>query len=133
MWMKKNGEIKKQISGKKRQIGTRTKTQIKKNRTTGHLSEVAFDIFPSYGIDDIGSCVDFLTDEGWWGGTKKSIKPRAEGFPVGSRETIIEAIESRRLLAPLRQEVAECWSSIDKALRPDRRNPYQLEESDAEG
>ena len=36
------------------------------------------DIYPSYGIDDIGSCIDYLVKEAWW--EKKEKFNRSKGI-----------------------------------------------------
>ena len=124
IWSSVSGVVKKTIRGKARKIGTKIKLQIKKNRTTGKLHEVETLIYPSYGIDDIGSCIDYLTAEGQWKKTKKTIK--AEGLGIsGTRESLIETIEREGLVRQLQSVVGDCWREIEEAGELNRKKRYQ--------
>jgi len=71
MWMKPIKEHKKNGVS----IGSAVKVKITKNKITGKVREVVFDIYYDYGIDDISSCIDYLLQIGRWsGGGKEKIK-----------------------------------------------------------
>ncbi len=122
IWSSVVGKIQKEINGKKRVIGTRIKYEIKKNRLTGKLHEVEVDIYPSYGIDDIGSCVDYLVEEKWWeGGTKIDAKEFSLKL---SRDKLIGQIEAEGQQDRLRQIVGDCWKKIDEQCSLKREKRY---------
>lgn len=122
-WAKVKKQIKKTVSGNDREIGVSTLWQVKKNRTTGLLREAAFDIYPSYGIDDIGACVDFLIEEGRWVG-KSKIDATDLGV-TASRGALIKHIEetpgAKEILLTV---VQEQWDNIEEACKLKRVKRY---------
>ena len=74
IWSSHFKTLKKTYKGKDRKIRMTSKLEVKKNRITGKLKTVHVDIYPSYGMDDIGSCVDYLISEGYWKKSKKISK-----------------------------------------------------------
>lgn len=111
----------------KRTYGARTKIKITKNKITGKVRECEIDIFSDYGIDDIGSCVDFMVAEGAW-------KKVGSGFILAKlndsekkvRKTdLIKWIESENLEKKLFDAVAEHWMVIEEKLRLNRKARFQ--------
>ena len=124
-WSSVIKSIKKTIKGKKREIGNRIAIQIKKNRITGKKYTIEIDIFPEYGFDDIGSCVDYLVDEEWWDLPPKSSIITAPEFDIeGKREKIIKHIENNNLENELKTIVGKCWKSIEEACSLKRKKKY---------
>jgi RecA/RadA recombinase len=137
-WFTPVEQIKKNVQGKERKVGVRVKGETKKNRITGKLGEVEIDIFPSFGIDDIGTCVDYLVEEGFWPassagrpGLKARIDARALG-QVGTRDKLIRFIERHGLEDKVRELCGQCWAEIDAASALKRKNRYQREVGDVE-
>ena len=124
IWMSLCGKIKKNIRGKNRTIGVQAKIQIKKNRLTGEAHEVAMDIYPSYGIDDIGGCIDYLVQESWWEKKKNSIVATEFGVTLTREKLIATVEESSESIAKLRTIAAECWNSIRQAGILNRKKRY---------
>ena len=62
VWLTKVGLIKE--AGLK--IGNQVKADVRKNKLTGILRDCQFNIFSDYGVDDIGSMVDWLVGNGFW-------------------------------------------------------------------
>ena len=123
IWSKVLGQIKKTVKGKPRSIGVNIELQIKKNRTTGELHKTKMDIYPSYGIDDIGSCIDYLVDEKWW--EKEGTKIIAEEFDITmSRENLIKYIEVTNRYRKLQIVTGRCWNEIRKACDLGRKSRY---------
>lgn len=116
--------LKKSVRGKARKVGVRVKYSMKKNRHTGKLYDVESDIYPSYGIDDIGACIDYLLEEKWWTKEKESIKATEFGLTAG-REALIRTIETNGQTNELRAIVGQCWKEIDDACSLKRRKKYQ--------
>jgi len=99
LWSSVKGRLEKQINGKKRQVGINCKIVIKKNRITGKDTVIEIPIYNSYGIDDIGSCIDFLVDEGVWNKKGKGIVCDRLGPTIeGPVEKVIKEIEEKELV-----------------------------------
>lgn len=139
MWSSLIGKIKKTVKGKPRQLGINSLVKLKKNRITGREREVTIPIYHSTGIDDIGSCVDYLIEEGHWinkspKNTKKKTEKRhkkkskgiyAEEFDfTGTREKLIQMIEEESCEFDLREIVGEVWNEIEEACKIKRKKRY---------
>jgi len=125
IWSSLGGQIKRTILKKKRKIGDKIILKIKKNRHTGKNREVWSAIYPSYGIDDIGSNVDYLMDEGWW--KKAGTKIKAKEFRLDvSRSLLIRAVEKDpKKILKLQGIVGKCWEKVESASALDRRARYE--------
>lgn len=125
LWSKVIGSIKRRIRNKDRQIGTYCEFRTKKNRLQGNDSTVVVPILRSTGIDDVGSCVDYLVDEKRW--TKnKAGKIQAEDLDfTGSREQLIRHIERKDLERDVREFVTDVWEEIEEASFPKRKKRYE--------
>ena len=127
IWTKVKGTLKKNVFNKDRKVGVRVGIKIEKNRITGRLSEVETMIYLSYGIDDIGSCIDYLVSENWWGKKKQRIV--AKEFRItASREKVISYIEQKGLVRELQLITGRCWKKIQQACNSDRPKRYKEEE-----
>ncbi len=117
------GQITKTVKGKKRQIGVNCKIRVKKNRITGRDRTVIIPIYHSYGIDDVGSCIDFLLDEGHW---KKGKEIKAKGLDIkGSKRKLIRLIEKKGLQKDLHDIVGDVWNEIEDACILKREKRYE--------
>ena len=128
VWFKVAGPLKKSVRGKQRKIGSKLQLDIKKNRETGREPSIAIPFYPSVGFDEIGSMIDFLTEEGHWkGGGKKEEKDIvAKEFSFkGSREELVKHIEENRKTKELRNLVGELWESIEDACNVTRARRYE--------
>lgn len=123
LWSSQVGNLKKTIRDKKRQIGIVSKVQVRKNRVTGRHREVEIPIYHSYGIDDVGCCIDYLVSEGHWKKSQGGIKAKDFDF-VGSREALIAKIEEEELQRELRGIVGAVWNEVEDALNLKRRQRY---------
>lgn len=124
IWSSVKGRIKKTVKGKERQLGTMCKVKIKKNRQTGREREVLIPIYHSFGIDDIGSCVNWLVAEGFWETIGQKID--APEFDVRMNpEKLIRYIEENELEKDLRELVTDGWNEIEKACEVKRKRRYE--------
>lgn len=115
--------LKRNVRGKDREIGVKAKAEVKKNRITGRLARVVVDIYPEIGIDDIGSCIDYLVEEGFWITNKNTIAATGLGLQ-GTREKIIRQIEKQGLERPLRKLCGDCWKQVQEACSLNRKRRY---------
>lgn len=123
LWTSPAGPITKKVGEKTREMGTKVKVKVRKNHQTGRKSEVTVPIYWSYGIDDIGGCIDYLVDEGHW---KKDGGINAKEFGVKlNREKLVAHVEANALEGELRGLVADVWREIEEALTIKRKNPYK--------
>ena len=97
---------------------------MKKNRITGQQGEAEIDIYPSLGIDDLGSCVDYLVSEGWWAMKKQSIVA-VEFELTATREKLIAHIEKNNLEKELQSITGKCWKEIQEACSFNRKKKYE--------
>lgn len=122
------GQITKTIKGKKRQLGIYCKIRTKKNRITGRDRTVIIPIYHSVGIDDVGSCVDYMLEEGIWTKKKEDGKViiQAKGLDIkGTRERIIRLIEQQKLEKDLRELVGETWNEMEELCKIKRKKRYE--------
>ncbi len=124
MWSSVAGRITKTIKGKKRQLGVNCRIQIKKNRISGREREVTIPIYHSYGIDDIGSCVDYLVQEEHW--KKRKGRIVANDFDmIATKEKLVRYIENKNMEKDLKSIVSDVWNEIEDACVIKRKPKYE--------
>lgn len=123
MWLGLAEKHHKGVEGRKREIGVKTKVRIKKNKLTGKNRDAEFSIYYDYGIDDIGSSINFMVDEGFW--TKKGEKINAKDLDILATERkLISEIERRGMERKLRKAVGRAWMEIEEKMRLGRKPKY---------
>jgi len=123
VWGSIADKILKTIEGKKRQIGIICQLKIKKNRITGKERTITIPIFHSYGIDDIGSCIQYLIDENHW--QLEGQKVIAPEFNLEVKpETLIKYIEKEGFENELKAIVQKVWTDIENKCKADRKPRY---------
>ena len=115
--------ISKTYRDKKRPQGNLCKVRVKKNRVTGKDREIYIPIYDSFGIDDIGSCVDYLIEEKHWKKKKVSIKAPEFDFE-GRREKLIQFIGNNNLEKDLHEITGDVWNEIEDAVKIHRKPRY---------
>ncbi len=127
MWSSVKKKITKTIAGKKRQLGVECLIQIKKNRIIGKEptrdEAIIIPIYHSFGIDDIGSCVNYLVEEKHWGQKDNIIRAPEFRFK-GPKGKLISHIEANEMEKDLRDIVAEVWNEIEVACEVKRKRRY---------
>ncbi len=125
IWMSKKKKLKKTFRGKERQTGILTKVQLKKNRITGKDRTVEIPIYHSIGIDDVGTCVDWLVSEKHWKTVGNKIIASDFDLKV-SRNKLIAFIEKDN---KVRQEVygimQDIWDEIESSVALERVSRYE--------
>lgn len=130
MWTSVTGNITRSVRGQTRKIGIYVKVKVEKNRQTGRLVEVEIPIYWSFGIDDLGSCVDYLIDEKHWKvkqeGKNTKVKVEAPEFSAEAVtcDELVRKIDSEGLDARLRTLVGRVWRDVEREMTPDRRSKY---------
>lgn len=115
-------------SSSKRRIGSECTIKVTKNKVTGKRRSIALNIYDGYGIDDIGSMIDFMLDEKEWsgGGASKIDTKGNLGLKESvTRAKLVEYIEDNNKESALRKVVADVWHDIEEALKPKRKHKYE--------
>ncbi len=124
MWTRNIGEITKKIGEKTKQQGIRVAVEASKNRHNGRHSKFRFPIYWGTGMDETGSMVDWLTDEGRWKMDDKKVIKAKELEMNLPREELIQAIENDNAEEEVRKIVVSHWETIRLALIPQRKMKY---------
>jgi len=125
IWSSVIETIEKTVNGIKRAIGNKVLIKNKKNRITGKKREIEIDIYPSYGMDDLSSCIDYLLMEGFW--KLKKTKIDATHFKqLCTREKLIDHIEKNGLENQLRSITGKCWKKMEDSLHLKRKRKYDV-------
>ncbi len=124
IWFSIKERIKKKIREKNRTIGIVSDVRTKKNRITGHDCRIKVPIYRSLGVDDIGSLVDYLIDEGHWKGTANTVKAPEFDYN-GSKEKLIRKIEDEDSEKELKNIVKSVWHEIEAASQVTRKKRYE--------
>lgn len=123
--------VKQTLKSKDRPIGSQVAVKVDRTRVTGKKRTVEFPIYYDYGIDDIGSMVDFLTinnekDDGYWKKNKNTIVAEELGIEA-SRSKLIEKIENEGHYDKVRKLTGELWHDIEESLKLNRKPKYPRE------
>lgn len=140
IWTSVAGKIKKRVNGRDRTIGIECLAEVKKNRVSGKVGKDRAAIFPilyDLGIDDVGSNVDFLIEEGHWRrirtkdedvqedeGKGKKLFDAHDILFDGSRDAIVRHIENEGLEEKVRSIVGNVWLEIEDACNSNRKMRY---------
>jgi len=116
--------VEKKLKKSDRIIGVQVKVKVSKNKLTGKVREISFPIYYDYGIDDIGSCVDWLVTEKAWKQGKLKIESTGLRLEPMTRSKLINAIEERELETKLREIVGREWKRIEDSLKLNRKGKY---------
>lgn len=128
LWTSIRKKLTKTVNGKPRQIGTSIEVRCKRSRVTGKDRTVFVPIYPTHGIDDVGSMVDFLVEENHWAKPEKGGKITTTWDGVtGEREKIIASIIENGWEAALKEEVQAVWSEIEAKCAVVRKSRYHPE------
>jgi len=114
------------IKSSKRNIPIGQLTQIKctKNKVTGKIRSIEVPIYYSYGVDDIGSMINFLMSEGRWKRNGGIIHCPELNFN-GTKNQLIQFIEdSKHGESKLKKIVWEQWNKIESELELGRKSKY---------
>jgi len=116
--------IMQKIKRKDQVIGVMIRAKITKNRVTGKQREVTFPLYYEYGVDDIGSCIDFIMKTGYWKKRKNTII--AKGLnQEATREKLIQYVEDNNKEARLRKETGKAWRKFEDSLSLNRKKKYE--------
>ena len=127
LWLAEVEKIKK----KNRVTGVTVKAKTTKSKTTRPFREGFIDILFDYGVDEVGSNLDFLydlrTDRGKRKKTEKTLSwkiKEKDKKNFEDREKLIAFIEDNDLEIKLSGKVKEKWELIEESIRPKRKKKF---------
>lgn len=124
IWSSVKKLIERTYKGKSRTQGTVCTLRTKKNRVSGKDRKIIVPIYNSYGIDDIGSCIDYLVDERHWTVTGRNVIVAPELDLSGSREKLVQHVTEGELEKDIRAIVGDVWEDIENAIAIKRKPRY---------
>lgn len=126
LWSSLLKTLTKDVRGKKRQIGMQVKLEVKRSRITGKSRSVTVPIYHSTGIDDVGSCIEYMVEEGAWKKVNGVIKASADlgGGADLKMEELIAHVEANNLEPKLRAAVVQLWREIETKSAVPRKRRY---------
>lgn len=124
VWLNMKTSITKEVKKLKRKTGNTITAKVKKNKVTGKLRDVEFDIYYDYGLDCVGSCVDFLVSSGYWKKSGKIILANDLDLEE-PKNKLVEKIESEGLQKKLQEVTGKAWLEIEDALKLNRNRRFK--------
>jgi RecA/RadA recombinase len=125
IWLAIKKHYKQNVRGKPRETGICSNMKVAKSRITGKMLSVDVPILHGSGLDDVGSCIDYLIDESEWTKSGKSVG--VGGFIKefkGGRSKLIQTIEEMDKEEDLRLLVGKVWKKIEDAMSTKRKRKY---------
>jgi len=123
IWSDVKKHITKVYKGKPRAQGVLCTLRVKKNRFKGKDRMIEIPIYYSYGIDDVGSCIDYLVSEKHWKKRDGSIIAPEFDFK-GKRNSLIQHIINNNMEKDLGEVVMDAWQEIERAIDIKRKPRY---------
>lgn len=124
LWTSIIKKLKQRVNDKDRVIGANVRIDIKKNRMNGWEGNVMVPFIKNYGLDDIGSCIDFLVEEGHWKENSGTINSDELQFR-GKKKDLIDYIENNpRRVKRLHIITKRVWKEIENKAKPKRVPKY---------
>lgn len=130
VWFTIVRELRRKVNGRPRVIGECFQVHVKKNRQWGRDRTVNINFYPSHGIDEVGTNIQYLVDERHWAESGKEEYTKVVTAPEFAFEGLKEDLalqinaggeEATRLLASL---VTDKWSEIEAGCNVVRVNKY---------
>lgn len=121
IWTSIRERIRRKVKGMDRIVGQITTVKVAKNHINGWEGRLTVPYLRGIGIDDVGSCVDFLvTNKHWSSGIDA-----AEFGVVMKRDDLIHYIEETDQEALLRRIVTKQWHDLEEQTAVTRKNRYR--------
>lgn len=117
-WLAEIKKLARTVKGHLRTYGIRTKAKFKRNKTAKPFRDAEIVILYDYGVDDVGSMLDWLH-----GPEEKAVEFKGKNFKT--KKSLLKYIEENNLEDELIEEVGSLWKEIEDKLKPsDRKRKY---------
>lgn len=123
-WLAVNANIVRELDKIKRVVGTRCAFKVSKNKLTGRLRSGTSTVYYDYGLDDIGSIVDWLVATGGFETVKNSVLATGLFDKPLSREKLIATIEQQSRERELQAVAGRWWDKIEERFALNRKPRY---------
>lgn len=111
------------VNGKEREQGIICKIEVKKNKLNGRRRVVEIPIYHSYGIDDVGGCIDYLIEEKHWA---KANKIDATELGVAFKyDKLANWIDENNKVEELHAIVQKVWDTVERKSSVNRKRRYE--------
>jgi recombination protein RecA len=121
IWMAHAKALNKTVNGQAEKIGMIARFKVSKNKITGKYRQVDIPIYYDYGLDDIGSCVDYLVKMKYWKKSGNGIVVPKFKFN-GSREKLIKMLDaSPKKERQMKEMLQKCWDQFEGKLKGNRK------------
>jgi RecA/RadA recombinase len=148
MWLSPKEKIYKKIRGEDHEIGKWVRVKVARTRITGKEHEVMIPVYNRYGVDNLGSAIEWLVHNRFWGIVKpdktekkalrelvaekenkkdkkeKEIVDTGGDFINANRAELRKHIESGDLEDKLKQILQESWNELEVELELDFKPKY---------
>jgi len=115
----------KKIMKKDRYVGVVVKAKTTKLKAPRPFRECSFSILFDYGIDDLGSCLDYIFELRTEQGELKSKRDKIEWKGVEyTRDKLIEKIEQDNEEQELTNMTIEKWERLEQSIHSNRKKRY---------
>jgi RecA/RadA recombinase len=118
VWLSQVERLKRTFRTQEKVYGVKIKATFKRNKTAKPFREAVFPVLFDYGIDEIGSLVDF-----YFGPKAKTIKWKDQDIEV--KDFIYLLDNSKEDLTLLQDMVEKEWLEIEDEVKPIRKNRWE--------
>ncbi len=124
MWLAVVQKLTTKINNKNRNIGVVSRIKVTKNKSNGKTRDIDLPLYYSYGVDDTGSCIDFLVGEDHWSKNSNGGIAATEMGVTCTRNKLIDMIEEKGWIDNLHEVTQSVWLEIEEKLKLDRKPKY---------
>ena len=126
VWLSVRGKIESTYKDKKIQIGTLTEAKVQKNHITGKKRKVVIPVYTEHGIDDVGSCIDYLVEWKHWKGSKAKVQAPEFKFSGSKRELIKKIRAKKKREMKLKRIVGKVWKTVEEKVSVSWKSKYEV-------
>jgi RecA/RadA recombinase len=109
-WIKEIEKLSGTKLKEKRVFGIRSSVKVERSKVAKPFRESEFTILYDYGLDDVGSMIDYIYGSG------KKISGRFNSIKFKTREKLIKYIEKNSLEDLLIEKTEKRWDKVEKAF-----------------
>ncbi len=135
-WTSVRGPLTRRWNGKEREYGSTIKVDIQKNRVCGWEGKFELEFIKGFGVDDVGTNVEYLLEEKHWKFERKAARSdedddtegkvfaAPEFHFTGTKEQLVARVQDGGDEWELQQLVAKVWNAVIDNAAPARKLRY---------